>query len=72
MEGLIRSRVVAILEGLPVGDTFDWVERVSINLTTQMLATLFDFPFEARHKLTYWSDIAAGSPELAGGDFRPF
>jgi cytochrome P450 len=68
MEGLIRSRVVEILEGLPVGDSFDWVERVAINLTTQMLATLFDFPFEERHKLTYWSDIAAGSPELAGGD----
>ncbi|MCB1853549.1 MAG: cytochrome P450, partial [Halieaceae bacterium] len=68
MEALIRSRVVDILEGLPVGETFDWVERVSINLTTQMLATLFDFPFEQRHKLTYWSDIAAGSPEIAGGD----
>jgi cytochrome P450 len=68
MESLIRSRVVAILDALPVGETFDWVERVSINLTTQMLATLFDFPFEERHKLTYWSDIAAGSPELTGGD----
>jgi len=61
MEGLIRSRVVDILDNLPVGETFDWVERVSVNLTTQMLATLFDFPFEERHKLTYWSDIAAGS-----------
>jgi cytochrome P450 len=68
MEGLIRRRVIAILDGLPVGESFDWVERVSINLTTQMLATLFDFPFEERHKLTYWSDIAAGSPEIAGGD----
>ncbi len=68
MEGLIRRRVVAILDGLPVGESFDWVDRVAINLTTQMLATLFDFPFEERHKLTYWSDIAAGSPEIAGGD----
>jgi len=68
MEGLIRSRVEDILDNLPVGETFDWVEQVSINLTTQMLATLFDFPFEERHKLTYWSDIAAGSPEIAGGD----
>jgi cytochrome P450 len=68
MEPLIRSSVVEILDNLPVGDTFDWVERVSINLTTQMLATLFDFPFEERSKLTYWSDIAAGSPEIAGGD----
>ena len=66
--GADPPRVVDILEGLPVGETFDWVERVSINLTTQMLATLFDFPFEQRHKLTYWSDIAAGSPEIAGGD----
>ena len=71
MEGLIRSRVVDILDNLPVGETFDWVEQVSVNLTTQMLATLFDFPFEERHKLTYWSDIAAGSPEIAGGDVDP-
>lgn len=68
MESLIRSRVVEILDNLPVGETFDWVERVSINLTTQMLATLFNFPFEERGKLTYWSDVATGSPEIAGGD----
>jgi len=68
MEGLIRGRVKEILDGLPVGETFDWVERVSINLTTQMLATLFDFPFEDRHKLTYWSELASSSPEMTGGD----
>ncbi|RLA41575.1 MAG: cytochrome P450 [Gammaproteobacteria bacterium] len=68
MESLIRSRVVDILDNLPVGETFNWVDHVSINLTTQMLATLFDFPFEERHKLTYWSDLATGSPEMAGGD----
>ncbi|MFK8041077.1 cytochrome P450 [Congregibacter sp.] len=71
MESLIRSRVVEILDGLPVGETFNWVDRVSINLTTQMLATLFDFPFEERSKLTYWSDLGAGSPEIAGGDVDP-
>ena len=68
METLIRTRVVEILDSLPTGETFDWVDDVSINLTTQMLATLFDFPFEQRSKLTYWSDIATGSPALAGGD----
>lgn len=68
MEALIRNRVVEILDNLPLGEPFDWVERVSINLTTQMLATLFDFPFDQRQKLTYWSDIATGSPEIAGGD----
>ncbi|RLQ22780.1 cytochrome P450 [Seongchinamella sediminis] len=68
MEALIRSRVAAILDSLPVGETFNWVNRVSINLTTQMLATLFDFPFEQRSKLTYWSDMATAAPELSGGN----
>lgn len=68
LEPLIRERVVEIMEGLPVGETFDWVDRVSIELTTRMLATLFDFPFERRSKLTYWSDMATASPEIAGDD----
>jgi len=54
----IRERAGHILDGLPRGETFDWVERVSVELTTQMLATLFDFPFEERTKLTYWSNVA--------------
>lgn len=62
MEGLIRSRAAKILDELPIGETFDWVDRVSIELTTQMLATLFDFPFEDRRKLTYWSDVASCIP----------
>jgi cytochrome P450 len=62
LEGLIRQRVITILEGLPPGETFNWVDRVSRELTTQMLATLFDFPFEERNKLTYWSDIATAIP----------
>ncbi|HEY5650865.1 MAG TPA: cytochrome P450, partial [Acidimicrobiia bacterium] len=44
LEPLIRERVIGILDGLPVGETFDWVDAVSIELTTAMLATLFDFP----------------------------
>jgi cytochrome P450 len=55
---LIRSRAAKILDELPIGEPFDWVERVSVELTVQMLATLFDFPFEERHKLRYWSDLA--------------
>ncbi|MBX3705978.1 MAG: cytochrome P450 [Pseudomonadales bacterium] len=66
LEGTIRERAARILDGLPVGKPFDWVDRVSIELTTQMLATIFDFPFEERRKLTYWSDMAT-SGELAGG-----
>lgn len=63
MEGLIRERVSTILDGLPIGEEFDWVEHVSIELTTQMLATLFDFPFEDRRKLTRWSDVATANEE---------
>src|SRR5437899_6209194 len=55
---LIRSRAAKILDELPIGEPFDWVERVSVELTLQMLATLFDFPFEERRKLRYWSDLA--------------
>ncbi len=49
-------RTSEVLDSLPIGETFDWVEKLSIELTTQMLAILFDFPFEERHKLTAWSD----------------
>jgi len=62
MEDLIRSRTIKVIEALPVGEPFDWVKHVSINLTTQMLATLFDFPFEDRHLLTHWSDTATTVP----------
>jgi cytochrome P450 len=58
LEGTIRTRVQNILDSLPVGETINWVDLVSIELTTQMLATLFDFPFEDRRKLTRWSDVA--------------
>ncbi|MGZ5999618.1 MAG: cytochrome P450 [Rhizomicrobium sp.] len=61
LEALIRQRVVAFLDGLPRGETFNWVDRVSIELTTQMLATLFDFPWEDRHLLPYWSDTTTSS-----------
>ena len=58
LSGTIRERAGRILDSLPRGETFDWVDRVSVELTTQMLATLFDFPFEERRKLTYWSNAA--------------
>src|ERR1041385_999261 len=58
MEGLIRERTIRVLDGLPRGEVFDWVDRVSVELTTMMLATLFDFPFEERRKLTRWSNVS--------------
>lgn len=62
MEATIRDLCNAILDELPIGETFDWVERVSVELTTQVLAKLFDFPWEKRHLLTRWSDVAVTEP----------
>src|SRR5476651_1745622 len=59
----IRQRSTKCLDNLPVGEVFDWVDQVSIELTTQMLAVLFDFPWEDRRKLTRWSDVATATPE---------
>jgi cytochrome P450 len=65
-EALIRKRTCDVLDALPRHETFDWAERVSTELTNMMLATLFDFPWQDRMKLTWWSDVAIAnvdSPE---------
>ncbi len=63
MEPIIRQRAGEILDSLPIGEQFDWVDRVSIELTTMTLAILFDFPWEDRRKLTRWSDVATAAPD---------
>ena len=68
LEPLIRERVIDILESLPVGKTFNWVQDVSIELTGRMLATLLGFPYEERHKLIHWSDITTNVPQVTGDD----
>lgn len=67
MEGLIRERVVDVLDALPLGEPFNWVQHVSIELTARMLATLLDFPFEQRRKLVQWSDLATSMEQANGG-----
>lgn len=59
---VVRERAGAILDSLPIGVPFDWVDLVSKELTAMTLATLFDFPFEDRRKLTHWSDMITNSP----------
>jgi cytochrome P450 len=71
LEPVIRRRASEILDSVPFGEEFDWVDKVSIELTTMTLAVLLDFPWEERRKLTRWSDVATarieagiiGSPE---------
>ena len=64
MAPVIRERAAKILDGLPKGVEFDWVDKVSMELTAMTLATLFDFPQEHRRKLTRWSDVATTAPGL--------
>ena len=64
MEPKIRKRTGELLDSLPRGEVFDWVDKVSIELTTGMLAILFGFPWDDRRLLTFWSDWS-GDTELA-------
>jgi len=66
LEPVIRERTVKVLDSLPEGETFDWVDTVSIELTTLLLASLFDFPLDDRRMLTRWSDIVFAVPEPGG------
>ncbi len=62
LEPVIRERAGEILDSLPVGEEIDWVKSVSVELTTMTLATLFDFPWEERARLTRWSDVTTAIP----------
>jgi len=62
LEPLIRERASMILDNLPIGEEFDWVDKVSMELTAMTLATLFDMPQADRRKLTYWSDVVTAAP----------
>ena len=62
LEPIIRERAAGLLDSVPRNEVFNWVDKISIELTTQMLATLFDFPWEDRRKLTRWSDVATAAP----------
>ncbi|MGA0601220.1 cytochrome P450 [Caulobacter sp. KR2-114] len=62
LEPMIRERAGVILDSLPIGEAFDWVDKVSMELTAMTLATLFGMPQEDRRKLTRWSDIVMAQP----------
>lgn len=68
LESLIRERAADILDNLPVGETFNWVQEVSVELTARMLATLLGFPYEERRKLIRWSDITTAVPGVSSDD----
>ena len=71
MEPLIRERTCHVLDSLPRNETFNWVDKVSIELTTLMLATLFDFPLQDRRLLTWWSDVATMNKAINPNALEP-
>jgi cytochrome P450 len=62
LEPMIREEAGRILDSLPIGEPFDWVDRVSMELTAMTLATLFGVPQADRRKLTRWSDVVMAQP----------
>ena len=71
LEDQVQARTRALLDTLPIGETFDWVETVSIPLTIGMLCILFDMPWEQRHDIKRWSDWASNiGPETQNEDYR--
>jgi len=70
MTDTIRLRTGEILDSLAWNTPFDWVDTVSVELTTQMLALLFDFPWEDRRKLTFWSDWAGNIEHSKNEELR--
>jgi len=71
LESVIREKACLILDSLPIDEEFDWVDKVSIEMTTYMLAILFNFPMEDRRKLTHWSDVATALGTLGDFDITP-
>ena len=70
-EKVVKQRTRELFDSLPAGETFDWVEHVSIPLTIGMLCILFGFPWEERHDLKRWSDYGSNvSPETATEEYR--
>ena len=61
LETLIRGRVIEILDSLPRYEEFDWVERVAVELTGRMLATILGVPQEDRELLIGWSNAISNA-----------
>jgi len=71
LDAAVKARTKELMDGLPVGETFDWVERVSIPQTLGMLCVLFDMPFDEWRDIKRWSDWASGvSAENLTDEYR--
>lgn len=73
LEALIRERAGEILDGVPVGEEFDWVPKISVELTGRMIATLLGVPQDDRYKLVNWSNAISNADDpnyaMSGAEF---
>ena len=71
LDAAVKARTKELMDGLPLGETFDWVERVSIPQTLGLLCILFDMPFDEWRDIKRWSDWASGvSAENLTDEYR--
>jgi cytochrome P450 len=70
-ERQVQARCRELLDALPIGETFDWVDRLSVPMTIGMLCILFDMPLEEWEDLKRWSDFAGTvNPDNDNPEYR--
>lgn len=66
MSAQLREWTVEVLDALPIGESFNWVDRVSVELTARTLALLLGFPQQKSRDLIRWSEAAVALPGSPG------
>jgi cytochrome P450 len=71
LEAELRRRTVALIEAMPEGEPFDFVERFSRDLPLQAICLLLGVPQEDRAQLAAWVDagVAAPTPEIIAREY---
>ena len=64
IEDHIFGLVTATLDNLPINEPFDWVQRVSKEISIKMLALMMGIPVQDSSLLIRWSDIASTVPRI--------
>jgi cytochrome P450 len=57
-EAQMRTTARDVIARLPREQEFDWVDRVSIEITSTMLAAMMGYPLAEGRQLVHWSDVA--------------
>lgn len=66
LEPLFRAQIRKIVDEAPAGEPFDLADRISLEVTAQMMATMFGFPVEHRRLLMRCADLKLAEPRPGG------